>query len=152
MSRYIDADNRETTFEDYVLIPQSVWQSVLEKLDKASAKDVAPVIRAKSEIIYCGECKYMMPNGSCSVFADPSIRPSASDYCSNAERRQDVEDSKEMPSADPDMKHAKWIPVTNSRGGHKCSLCNSYAPSCKSGYELLSNYCPDCGARMDLTT
>ena len=42
---------------------------------------------AEPEIIYCGECKYMMPNGRCSVFADPSIRPSASDYCSSAERR-----------------------------------------------------------------
>lgn len=43
---------------------------------------------AQPEIIYCGECKYMMPNGRCSAFADPSIRPSASDYCSSAERKQ----------------------------------------------------------------
>ena len=84
MPRYIDTDNRENIIDDCVLIPQSVWQSVLEKLDKASAEP---------EIIYCGECKHMMPNGRCSVFADPSIRPSASDYCSNAEKRQDVEDS-----------------------------------------------------------
>ena len=39
---------------------------------------------AQSEIIYCGECKYMMPNGRCSAFADPSIRPMSSEYGSNA--------------------------------------------------------------------
>ena len=67
-------------------------EDIVEKLVK-KAGDVAPVVHAKSEIIYCGECKHMMPTGRCSDFADPSIRPSASDYCSNAEKRQDVEDS-----------------------------------------------------------
>ena len=45
--------------------------------------------------------------------------------------------------------HAKWIPVTNIRGGHKCSLCNNYAPSFKTGDEWPTDYCPNCGAKMN---
>lgn len=41
----------------------------------------------ESEIIYCGECIHMKPNGKCKVFADPKIRPSASDFCSAGERK-----------------------------------------------------------------
>ena len=40
------------------------------------------------EIIRCGECKHMMPSGRCDEFADDNIRPSTSDYCSCAERRE----------------------------------------------------------------
>lgn len=47
-------------------------------------RDVAPP--AQPEIIYCGECKYMMPNGQCMEFADDSVRVSASAFCSYAER------------------------------------------------------------------
>ena len=42
---------------------------------------------AQPEIIYCGECKHMMPNGKCRQFADSTIRPSASDFCSAGERK-----------------------------------------------------------------
>ena len=42
---------------------------------------------AQQEIIYCGECKHMMPNGKCRQFADSTIRPSASDFCSAGERK-----------------------------------------------------------------
>lgn len=44
------------------------------------------------EIIYCGECKHMMPDGRCREFADSSIHPSASDFCSAAERKIDETD------------------------------------------------------------
>ena len=44
---------------------------------------------AMEEIIRCGECKYMMEDGRCYEFADDNIRPSASDFCSYAERRKD---------------------------------------------------------------
>lgn len=118
---------------------------------------------AKSAIIYCGECKYMMPNGRCSVFADSSIRPSASDYCSNAERRQDVEDStkelKKVPPVEPELKHGKWIKNEGRHGWH-CSECmkdNCYAYAWSSEtrseaglQEVLQDYyCPNCGAKMD---
>lgn len=43
----------------------------------------------------------------------------------------------------------KWIPVTNDRGGHKCNICGAYASSWATGEEHLTNYCPNCGVRMD---
>ena len=46
-------------------------------------------------------------------------------------------------------KMGRWIPVTNGRGGSECSQCHSYAPSHQSGVENKSNYCPNCGARME---
>ena len=59
------------------------------KYDREQYKKGYEDAKAESEIIYCGECKHMMPDGRCSMFADPSIRPSASDYCSNAERKEE---------------------------------------------------------------
>ena len=49
--------------------------------------DVEQLPPAQSEIIYCGECAHMEPNGKCKAFADPKIRPSASDFCSAGEMR-----------------------------------------------------------------
>lgn len=57
---------------------------------------------------------------------------------------------KELPSAEVEpVKHGRWEPVTNGRGGHECSICHSYAPSYKNGEEHLSPYCPNCGAKME---
>lgn len=42
-----------------------------------------------------------------------------------------------------------WIKVTNGRGGHECDLCHEYAPRYRSGDEHLSDFCPDCGAKME---
>ena len=52
----------------------------------------------------------------------------------------------ELPTAE---KKGKWIPVTNGRGGHECDQCHEYAPSWQTGEEHLTNYCPNCGARME---
>lgn len=61
-----------------------------------------------------------------------------------------IDELKSIPAADvSQIVHAKWIPVTNSRGGHKCSLCHSYAPSFVTGDEWLTDYCPNCGAKID---
>lgn len=58
---------------------------------------------------------------------------------------------RDMPELDvPDRKVGKWIPVTNGRGGHECNLCHTYAPSFKSGNEWLTDYCVNCGARMEV--
>lgn len=58
-------------------------------VDEAIVK-IANLPSAQPEaIVYCGECVHMMPNGRCRQFADESIRPSASDYCSAGERRTD---------------------------------------------------------------
>lgn len=43
------------------------------------------------EVVRCGECKYMTADGRCLEFADDNIRPSASDFCSYGERREDGE-------------------------------------------------------------
>ena len=42
--------------------------------------DAVPVVR-------CGECKYLMPDNHCTMFADDRIRPSSSDFCSAGERK-----------------------------------------------------------------
>lgn len=46
------------------------------------------------------------------------------------------------------VQHGRWVPVTNGRGGHECDQCRNYAPSYQTGEEHLSDYCPNCGARM----
>jgi len=48
------------------------------------------------------------------------------------------------------FKRGQWIPVINGRGGHECSLCHNYAPSFQSGEEHLTEYCPNCGAQMNI--
>ena len=62
------------------------------RLSPKDCKDAATSVlaglpSAQPEIIYCGECKHMMPNGKCRQFADSTIRPSASDFCSAGERK-----------------------------------------------------------------
>ena len=41
----------------------------------------------QTDIVRCGECKHLMPDGRCWKFADDAIRPSASDFCSYGERK-----------------------------------------------------------------
>ena len=66
-------------------------------------------------------------------------------YMSVAELKRRIE---QLPSAQPERKRGTWIPVTNGRGGHECSLCHTYAPSFQTGDEWLTDYCPTCGACM----
>ena len=55
-----------------------------------------------------------------------------------------------LPAADVQpVKHGKWIPVTNGRGGNECNQCHAYAPSYQNGSEYKTKYCPNCGAKMD---
>lgn len=55
-----------------------------------------------------------------------------------------------LPAADvAEVRHGRWIPVTNGRGGSECNQCHAYAPSYQSGAEYNSPYCPNCGAKMD---
>ena len=60
----------------------------------------------------------------------------------------DLDDFDAIPSAKPERKTGRWIPVTNGRGGHQCDRCGCYAPSYQSGTEWLSNFCPECNADM----
>ena len=64
-----------------------------------------------------------------------------------AEFLQIIEDA---PTVDAvPVRHGRWIPVTNGRGGSECNQCRGYAPSYQSGAEYNSPYCPNCGAKMD---
>ena len=46
-------------------------------------------VTAAESIVRCGECKHLMPNGYCTVFADRDVCPSVSDFCSYGERRNE---------------------------------------------------------------
>lgn len=65
-----------------------------------------------------------------------------------------LEDFDRRPIIDAEpVRHSKWIPVyqENKRGGYECNLCHSYSPAYRNGDDFLSNYCPNCGAKMDLS-
>ena len=62
-----------------------------------------------------------------------------------------------LPSAQPERKKGKWMvwggmDIPENHGRHKCSECGEFAlmryekPLRK---EVLSDFCPNCGARMD---
>lgn len=52
--------------------------------------------------------------------------------------------------------HGRWISWEQadnfipSARRHECSACHDAAQVLVNGFELLSDYCPNCGARMDL--
>ena len=53
-----------------------------------------------------------------------------------------------MPSIDP-VKRGKW--EYRNIGGWHCSVCDEQAPFwCMASTQNLSNYCPNCGAKMDM--
>lgn len=70
----------------------------------------------------------------------------------------------------PEQKKGKWIFVNKFRGQHKCSVCGVVAVQTRNGFhlessptdntgehaividhykEFLSDYCPNCGAKME---
>lgn len=62
----------------------------------------------------------------------------------------------DAPAADvAPVRHGRWIsweeagnPVP-SPDRHECSVCHDAAQVLVNGLELLSDYCPNCGAKMD---
>ncbi len=78
MTRYIDADVLRT-----VKSIQSADFNTIETIQKWI--DEAPTTDAV-EVVRCGECKYLYTDGRCDAFADFSVRPSASDFCSYGKR------------------------------------------------------------------
>ena len=61
---------------------------------------------------------------------------------------------KEIPAADvAPVVHGYWVEIKGMappeyHGKHKCSVCGEKA-LCKKMHEVLSDYCPHCGAKMD---
>ena len=60
----------------------------------------------------------------------------------------------ELPSAEPERKKGEWVPnIMDFFGmkatiGMKCSVCGEDALVADGGDEVLSNFCPNCGADM----
>lgn len=60
------------------------------------------------------------------------------------------------PAADvAPVVHGRWISweeagnFVPSLDRHECSVCHDAAQVLVNGFELLSDYCPNCGAKMD---
>lgn len=81
------------------------------------------------------------------------------DYMKRTDRYFNVKfDIENFPNADvAPVRHGRWIPLTEcANEGVYCSICkkkvwkSDYAQcSKKSRNKLESNYCPNCGAKMD---
>lgn len=61
-----------------------------------------------------------------------------------------------MPTVDAvPVVHGRWISweeagnCVPSPDRHECSVCHDAAQVLVNGFELLSDYCPNCGAKMD---
>ena len=82
MAKYINADELKKVFRDTEDAEYARWTlaGVIGEIDDIEAADVVSVVR-------CGECKNLMQDGRCFVFADDNIKPSASDFCSYGERK-----------------------------------------------------------------
>lgn len=63
---------------------------------------------------------------------------------------ESMDEIRDLPSVAPIRKKGKWVKVTNGRGGHECNICHAYAPSYQNGDEHLSEFCPNCGAKMEV--
>lgn len=61
-----------------------------------------------------------------------------------------------FPVADvAEVRHGRWIDedfpekMATVHGFAICSICGELSHKAEHGYNILSNYCPNCGARMD---
>lgn len=86
------------------------------------------------------------------------------DYCGDTVAWNIGSEIKAIPAADvAEVVHGRWIPLRESEitgwnpgfaghdpiGGYKCSNCNKEAVfDCNDSF-VLSDYCPNCGAKMD---
>ena len=70
--------------------------------------------------------------------------------------REDAADCiRYMDAADvTPVRHGRWISWEKARNfvpssdRHECSVCHDAAQVLVNGFELLSDYCPNCGAKM----
>ena len=68
-----------------------------------------------------------------------------------------VSDFEAIPAADVEpVRHGRWISWEDadncipSPNRHECSVCHDAAQVLANNIALLSNFCPNCGAKMDL--
>lgn len=69
---------------------------------------------------------------------------------------KNIQSIMELPAADvAPVRHGRWITWEEAGNDipsphrHECSVCNDAAQVLVNGVELLSDYCPNCGAKMD---
>lgn len=79
------------------------------------------------------------------------------DYCGDTVAWNIGHAIKAIPTADvAPVVHGRWISwqeaenFVPSPDRHECSVCHDSAQVLVNGLELLSNYCPNCGAKMDI--
>lgn len=67
-----------------------------------------------------------------------------------------IETVKHVPAADVEpVRRGRWISWEDadncipSPNRHECSVCHDAAQVLVNNIELLSNYCPNCGTKMD---
>ena len=79
--RLIDANNIDVGDISCYYDENCRLSDVQELIDDQPTVDAVPVVR-------CGFCVHLMPDGMCETFADGSIRPYASDFCSYGEDKR----------------------------------------------------------------
>jgi hypothetical protein len=110
-------------------------------------------------------------NGSYGVDIDRAIKAMEQEPCEDAISRQTAIDAiwdginmdiytgevkeclEALPSVTPKQKTGKWIEHDTGHSiYYDCSLCGCAAPCTETADKILwklSNYCPDCGAKME---
>ena len=83
MKKYIDAEGvMRACYDSFLKTGNKAYREIFALVEAVPAEDVQEVVR-------CGECKHLMQDGRCYEFADDNIKPSASDYCSYGERKEE---------------------------------------------------------------
>lgn len=79
-------------------------------------------------------------------------------YLEELESLKTTDQQAERPRTNGDVApvvHGRWISweeagnFVPSPDRHECSICHDAAQVLVNGFELLSDYCPNCGAKMD---
>ena len=85
---------------------------------------------------------------------DAVSRQEVADILENADPDLYVDLFNKLPPVTPKQRTGKWIKLDMHRGmaDHKCSACEQecYVPTCMG--EPMYAFCPNCGARMEVTT
>lgn len=62
-----------------------------------------------------------------------------------------ADELEKLPAADvAPVRHGRWISIICSYGTPKCSVCDWSIPYSEDSRLDATNYCPNCGAKMDL--
>jgi hypothetical protein len=73
-------------------------------------------------------------------------------FCTVCETENMLSEIEEAPTIEAKpVVHAHWY-LKDNAAFHQCSNCEKFAPDCDDGFsieEMLSEYCPHCGALMD---